>query len=295
MATSVTPNGQPLVSVIVPCYNHEAFVAECILSVLNQSYPNLQLIVIDDGSKDKSVAIIRNLQKTNPFIFEHQQNMGLSATLNKAISQYASGKYIAIIASDDVWHIDKIKLQVEFMEQHPDFGMCCTKAVFIDEHSAITGVLNPKLFTRKYGFNEIALGKSFVPALTAMVKREVYDSVGLFDTALLIEDLDMWLRIADKYPVGFVNIVTAYYRQHSTNTSSRLVDMAEARFQILDKWKHKGTIYRKMKRNFELQALSDLGKAYPEQAKKYLHFSLSNFLYPRYRRIILKYLFTGHF
>ena len=119
--------------------------------------------------------------------------------------------------------------------------------------------------------------------------------MGLFDTALLIEDLDMWLRIADKYPIGFINQVTAYYRQHGTNTSSRLVAMAEARFQILDKWKHKGTIYRKMKRNFELQALSDLGKAYPEQAKKYLHFSLSNFLYPRYRRIILKYLFTGHF
>ena len=73
MATSVTPNGQPLVSVIVPCYNHEAFVAECILSVLNQSYPNLQLIVIDDGSKDKSVAIIRNLQKTNLFIFDMLQ------------------------------------------------------------------------------------------------------------------------------------------------------------------------------------------------------------------------------
>jgi glycosyltransferase involved in cell wall biosynthesis len=288
-------NSQPLVSVIVPCYNHEAFVEECIQSVLNQSYSNIELIVIDDGSKDTSVALIRNLQKTNSFVFEQQQNRGLSVTLNKAISHYATGKYIAIIASDDVWHIDKIKLQVAFMEQHPHFGMCCSKALFIDEHSAITGELNPKLFTRKYEFKEIALGKSFVPALTAMVKREVYDTVGLFDTTLLIEDLDMWLRIADKYPIGFINQVTAYYRQHGANTSSRLVAMAEARFQILDKWKHKGAIYRKMKRNFELQALSDLGKDYPEQAKKYLRYTLSNFLYPRYRKFILKYIFTGHF
>jgi len=295
MASSTPLNSQPLVSVIVPCYNHEAFIVECIQSVLNQSYPNIQLIVIDDGSKDKSVEVIEKLRSNHPFIFEQQKNRGLSATLNKAITTYAKGKYIANIASDDFWDVHKIKLQVDFMENHPEIAMCCSKAAIVNHTSEIIGEFDAKSFVKPYNFSNIAFGKSFVPALTVMAKKEVYDSVGLFDETLLIEDLDMWLRIADVYPIGFLNEVTAFYRQHGSNTSSRLVAMTEARFQILDKWKHKGAVYRKMKRNFELLALSELGRDFPDEAKKYLHVSLINFFHAKYRKFILKYLFTGQF
>ena len=286
---------QPLVSVIIPCYNHEAYVAECIQSVLNQSYPNIELIVIDDGSTDTSVTIIKSIQKTKSFIFEQQKNRGLSATLNKAIRTYAKGKYIANIASDDFWDVHKIKTQVSFMEQHPEMALCCTKAAIVNQASEIIGEFDAKSFKAPYSFSNIAVGKSFVPALTVMAKKEVYDSVGLFDETLIIEDLDMWLRIADVYPIGFINEVTAFYRQHGSNTSSRLVAMTEARFQILDKWKHKGAVYRKMKRNFELLAISELGKNFPNEAKKYLHVNLMNFFHAKYRKFILKYLFTGQF
>jgi hypothetical protein len=105
----------------------------------------------------------------------------------------------------------------------------------------------------------------------------------------------VYKRQADVYPIGFMNEVTAYYRQHGNNTSSRLVAMTEARFQILDKWKHKGAIYRKMKRNFELMALSELGKDFPNEAKKYLNVNFMNFFHAKYRRFIVKYLFTGQF
>lgn len=293
MASSAPLIKQPLVSVIIPCYNHEAYIAECIQSVLNQSYPNIQLIVIDDGSTDTSVEIIKSIQKTKSFIFEQQKNRGLSATLNNAITHYAKGKYIANIASDDFWDAHKIKTQVSFMEQHPEMAMCCSKAAIVNQASEIIGEFDAKSFKASYSFLNIALGKSFVPALTVMAKKEVYDSVGLFDETLLIEDLDMWLRIADVYPIGFINEVTAFYRQHGSNTSSKLVAMTEARFQILEKWKHKGAVYRKMKRNFELQALHDLSKDFPNEAKKYLQVSLFNFLHAKYRKFILKYLFTG--
>ena len=75
MASSTPLNSQPLVSVIVPCYNHEAYVAECIQSVLNQSYSNIELIVIDDGSKDNSVEVIQKLRSSHPFIFETQKDI----------------------------------------------------------------------------------------------------------------------------------------------------------------------------------------------------------------------------
>jgi glycosyltransferase involved in cell wall biosynthesis len=295
MASSTPLNSQPLVSVIVPCYNHEAYVAECIQSVLNQSYSNIELIVIDDGSKDNSVEVIQKLRSSHPFIFETQKNKGLSATLNKAITTYATGKYIAIIASDDFWDVHKIKLQVNFMEKHPEMAMCCSKAAIVNQTSEIIGEFDAKSFRVPYSFSNIALGKSFVAAVTVLTKKEIYDSVGLFDETLLIEDLDMWLRIADVYPIGYINEVTAFYRQHESNTSSRLVAMTEARFRILDKWKHKGAVYRKMKRNFELLALSELGKDFPNEAKKYLHVNPINFFHAKYRKFILKYFFTGQF
>jgi len=295
MASSTPLNSQPLVSVIVPCYNHEAYVAECIQSVLNQSYPNIELIVLDDGSKDNSVEVIQKLRSSHPFIFEAQKNKGLSATLNKAITTYATGKYIAIIASDDFWDIHKIKTQVNFMEKHPEMAMCCSNTAIVNQTSEIIGEFDAKSFRVPYNFSNIALGKSFVAAVTVLTKKEIYDSVGLFDETLLIEDLDMWLRIADVYPIGFINEVTAFYRQHGSNTSSRLVAMTEARFRILDKWKHKGAVYRKMKRNFELLALSELGKDFPNEAKKYLHVNPINFFHAKYRKFILKYFFTGQF
>src|SRR5690606_27530759 len=118
----------PLVSVIIPCFNHEKYIKECLLSVINQSYKNVQLIVIDDGSTDRSVEIIKELKQQNDFIFEEQLNSGISKTLNKAITKYAEGEYIAILASDDYWHSDKLSKQVSFIEQNPEYAMVCSEA-----------------------------------------------------------------------------------------------------------------------------------------------------------------------
>ena len=106
----------PLVSVIVPCYNHEKYVEETIESIVNQTYENIELIVIDDGSKDASPQIIEELSKKYNFKFIHRSNKGLSATLNEGI-RLSQGKYISVCASDDKLKLDKIEKQVKFMEE----------------------------------------------------------------------------------------------------------------------------------------------------------------------------------
>ena len=106
-------NEKPLVSVVIPCYNHEKFVQDCIQSVIDQTYENIELIIIDDGSKDNSVKVIQELADKYGFTFIHRPNKGLSATLNEGI-RLSKGKYFSAIASDDILFLEKIEKLKEY-------------------------------------------------------------------------------------------------------------------------------------------------------------------------------------
>ncbi len=286
----------PLVSVIVPCFNHEKYIRECLLSVLSQTYKNIQLIVIDDGSKDNSVTIIKELQGKYNFIFETQQNAGVSKTLNNAITKHATGKYIAILASDDFWALNKLEKQIAFFEANSKYGLICARAKIVNDQSEIIGDLHPELLNGDFSFNQIALGKNMIPALTVIIKKVVLEKIGLFDENLAIEDLDMWLRIAHIYEIGFVDEYVGFYRQHQNNASSNSIIMARARTQILNKWKDINPInFDKIKRNWDLIALTGFGKTNRTEALKYYNPSFKNFLNSRYRKFILLNFFKGHF
>jgi glycosyltransferase involved in cell wall biosynthesis len=283
-------NNHPLVSVIVPCYNHENYIKECLLSVINQSYKNIELIVIDDGSSDNSIQIINQLRTDYEFIFEAQANRGISATLNKGIQKYASGKYISILASDDFWHPNKLEKQVAFMEFNKGFAMVCSNSYIVNSQSRVDTFFNEKLFDGLYSFNEIALGKCLIPALTVLIRRDTFDKVGYFDENLLIEDLDMWLRISYSFKIGVLKEKLAYYRKHSTNVSSRSLAMSASRFKILKKWQHLPTnIYTKIERNWELIALNEFWDMYPDEAIKYFNPSFRKLLNSSYRKFAFKY------
>lgn len=113
----------PLVTIIVPCYNHQRFIADCLESIVAQAYSPLQVIVIDDGSSDKSAEIARTLSKQYGFEFFEQSNQGLIATINRGLS-LAKGKYYCVFASDDVMTLGRLKIQVEFLEKNPEFCAC---------------------------------------------------------------------------------------------------------------------------------------------------------------------------
>lgn len=110
----------PLVSIIIPSFNHEKFVGATIESVLEQTYPCIELIVIDDGSSDDTLKVVRKYeQSSHGMRVIAQENQGLSQTLNNAL-KHAHGEYVAFIASDDVMHPEKTEKQVAFLDAHPE-------------------------------------------------------------------------------------------------------------------------------------------------------------------------------
>ncbi|QNL47741.1 glycosyltransferase [Olivibacter sp. SDN3] len=224
----------PLVSVIIPCYNHEKYIAQCIQSVVSQTYTNMEIFVLDDGSKDSSFTIINALADKYGFFAESHENIGLSATLNKGIRQYAKGKYVCIVASDDYWEETKVEKQVAFYEQYPDFGFIFSRAHLVDDAGIVTGELHGELI-QTCDFEHLIKG-NLVPALTVMVKKEVFDHVGYFDEKCYIEDWDMWLRIADQYPFAYINERLAFYRMHGSNATHNRSKMLDAERYILAKW-----------------------------------------------------------
>lgn len=263
----------PLVSVVVPCYNHEKYVKDTIESIINQTYKNIELIVIDDGSKDNSVSVIQELSDKYGFTFIHRPNKGLSATLNEGI-KLSKGKYFCACASDDIYVLDKIEKQVQFMESNLEYGMCYGKIIEFDD----TGYKKEREIKNvKSGwiFEEILMFNLIIPAVTTMIKKNIYETVGTYDESLFVEDYDMWLRVANTYQIGFLDEYLAYYRKHDTNISKQTLRMYQAQKVIVYKWKHI-TNFSKFEKSWKLKWFSSLSRNNKKEAKKYFLTALIN-------------------
>ena len=123
----------PLVTVVMPCYNHEKYVREAIESVLNQTYPNIEFIVVENGSTDGSRAIIQEYESRLKAIYLEQNSLAEAAVIFHR-QENARGKYFAFMTSDDIWMPDKIEKQVDYLESHPECGACFTWTEYFDEN-----------------------------------------------------------------------------------------------------------------------------------------------------------------
>lgn len=187
----------PLVSVIIPTYNRAWIVSEAIDSVLYQDYPNVELIVVDDGSTDDTQAILNKYNERIKVIY--QNNSGVSAARNAGISK-SSGEYIALLDSDDLWEEKKLSSQVRFFSENPEAMICQTEEIWIRNGKRV----NPKLKHKKPSgmIFEQSLHLCLVSPSAVMIKRKLLDEVGLFDEELLsCEDYDLWLRISIEHPI----------------------------------------------------------------------------------------------
>ncbi|WP_242185168.1 glycosyltransferase family A protein [Sphingomonas sp. CARO-RG-8B-R24-01] len=189
---------QPLVSVVIPAYNHQDFVERSIRSVLDQTYHPVELIVVDDGSPDATLAVIERVhQETGgAFTMLTKPNGGVASTLNEAI-RHAHGKYIAILASDDRFLPEKLARQVALFEQGPpEVGAVHCNGY--DETLAGDAVLLTGSYVPAEGAclrQLIARGVTAI-ASSVMVRREAYDRTGGFDETLVGEDLDFYAAVA---------------------------------------------------------------------------------------------------
>lgn len=214
-------DGQPLVSVIIASYNHGPYIEQSILSVLAQTYPNIELLVVDDGSTDDSVERIRRLQNEHGFDFQVQENQGLTRTLNGAIAR-SKGSLIASFGSDDIMLPDRIAIQVAHMDGKPEVGICAGNIELIDAQ----GNLYPEkrqrrdVPFRRMNFEDVFLErKPYPPAPTLLIRREALEKVGGFDLDIRLEDLLIELKITRAgYFIDGLNVLMARYRKHATNS-----------------------------------------------------------------------------
>lgn len=207
----------PKVSVIIPVYNAESFIEEALESALAQTYKNIEIIVVNDGSTDKSYEKIKPYLASIKYI--SQENKGVSSARNNGIRQ-SKGELIAFLDSDDIWLPDKLDLQVDYLRNNPDVGLVHTNISCINGSGVniklpfdiVTGI-EGKCFKDLFKRNGIANS-------TVLVRRTCLDKVGLFfDGAPCTEDYEMWMRISIEYPIGFINRTLMFYRVHESGVS----------------------------------------------------------------------------
>lgn len=228
----------PLVTVIAVCYNHARFVIECLDSIRNQTYPHVQIIIMDDYSQDDSVELIRDWIERYGIkcnFIAHQKNQGLCRTLNEALS-YAKGKYVSLIATDDAWLPEKISYQVKAMEILPQsVAVLYGDSYLMDEAGApLPGLILDQCRIRSGtppvgNIFPFLLEQNIIPALTALIRRSCYENVGYYDEQLRYEDWDMWLRISQKFSFAYEPEPLSKYRQVATSMQRTMLDTENPR------------------------------------------------------------------
>jgi alpha-1,3-rhamnosyltransferase len=204
----------PLVSVIIPSYNHAGYIEECLASVFGQTYNNIEVIVVDDGSIDNTIEVLASMRRKYIFEYFTQQNMGVCRTLNKGIS-LAKGKYVAVLASDDYWSTDKVEKQVRVLEGNDNSEFCFTQALEFDGNGRRIRVF-PKRTLNGNVVNSVFI-RQHVPAGSIMFSRVLYSEVGGFDETLKEEDWDFVIRCAAKTSFSSISEPLLFYRSHTSN------------------------------------------------------------------------------
>jgi glycosyltransferase involved in cell wall biosynthesis len=219
----VSKSIQTGVSVIVTTYNGEKFIEKTIQSVLNQTHKNIQLIIVDDGSTDRTINILKNIKNNDSRveIIALNKNSNLpSVGRNVGISQ-SKFNFIAFIDHDDLWERFKLERQVQFLNKNQSLVMAhCRLQVFTDNYFKLKNLWYPMIpdqVTR-----EELIDKNRIQFSSVIMRKEVLNIIGLFDESLelrAIEDLELWIRIASKFKIGFQNDLMGHYYFSENNTS----------------------------------------------------------------------------
>jgi glycosyltransferase involved in cell wall biosynthesis len=240
-----------LISVIIPTYNRKILLPRAIDSVLAQKGADFEIIIVDDGSTDDTESIVRGTRTSHlgtrknekpnesrvpsPEIrVFRQENRGPAAARNIGIKE-ARGDWIAFLDSDDEWKPGKLKAQLEFFRENPEYLICQTEEVWVRNGVRV----NPMKKHKKSGgwIFEKCLPLCVVSPSAVMMRRKLLGEVGLFDESLpACEDYDLWLRIAAKYPIGLIEKpYLVKYGGHADQRSREFPAMDRFRIQSLAK------------------------------------------------------------
>lgn len=233
---------KPLVSVLLASYNHEKYIRTTLNSIINQTYDNIELIIIDDGSSDHSCEIIEGYiekleNKFSKVTFIQQKNIGISKTFSKGFKM-ATGKYFCILPSDDIMMETFLEKQVYKLEES-DFACSYTNGYHNSDFLIEKGdYLKGTRFSEKFEFKEGNLKRFllsnvfYLPSPSFVYKSEALRNIGGFDESLTFEDVDLMLRISNQFNIGYINEDLFVHRIHRNN-SGRNIDIISRGVDLL--------------------------------------------------------------
>jgi len=252
----------PTISVVIPAYNGERFIEKAVRSVMNQEYPAHEIIVIDDGSTDSTPGVLDGFG--DRIIRRRIKNQGAAAAINEGLG-IATGEYIALLDQDDVWFVDKLKVQAEAIRRYPEAGFFCCDFTC---RYALNNYRLRKHFSvlrhaSELNFDDILMADPFEllikenfvgTASTVVIRKSVIDRVGGFDKEILVEDFDYWVRCALTAKFVVLSRTLMHKRAHDGNFSNNKILIYSHHKKTLQK------IMRKERTYIEANRLSNTCK-----------------------------------
>ncbi|KKU68846.1 MAG: glycosyl transferase [Parcubacteria group bacterium GW2011_GWA2_47_16] len=207
----------PRISVIMPVYNGEKYIKRAIDSIIRQTFADFELIIINDGSIDRSMEIVKSFGDRRIVTVENEQNTGLSAVRNQGLST-ARGDLIAFLDCDDISHPDRLELEVAFLDTHPDFGLVGSYTRLIDMNSKPTGVLwREHIPCEKFPLR-VMFGNTFTTS-SVMLRKTALPPTRFRDGFAPAEDYELWTRMLKKWKGWNIPKILTDYRIHPAGTS----------------------------------------------------------------------------
>lgn len=231
------------VSVIVPTYNRAHMVTETIDSILNQTFKDFELIVVDNCSSDNTEEVIKSYADKRVRYFKHQNNRIVAVNRNYGISK-AQGEYIAFCDDDDLWMPDKLERQLQEFEKDSQIGLVCTNLINFDENGEHGKIVTNELKDSDFTFESL-IWRNRIVCSSILVKKKVIDDVGVMDESpefFTAEDYELWLRIAKKYKVKYISLPLVKYRNHFGAYRKRDIEARERDKVIYRKLLDKGIL-----------------------------------------------------
>ncbi len=229
----------PLVSIFCLSYNHEKYIEQALNSIINQDYPNFEIVYIDNCSADKTFEIGEKLLAISGrkyIAHKMESNIGIPRAVNYALKNLIKSEYVSLMSLDDWLETNSLSARMNYLNDHPECGMVYSHGQFYYEDKNKYSPIDGDFFKEGRVFNDLLKG-NFVYQMGVVIPMSVYRKVGYYDEHLTIEDWDFALRVAKLYPIGLVRKPLYFYRRHSSNYSIGSKRYFQDSFSILKKYK----------------------------------------------------------
>jgi glycosyltransferase involved in cell wall biosynthesis len=223
----------PAISVVIPTYNGEKTIKETLDSIINQTFRDLEIIIINDGSQDSTLKAIANIQDPRIMVFSYP-NAGVSVSRNRGIER-AKGEYISFIDDDDLWTAEKLESQLKLLQENPDAAVAYSWTDWIDEKSQLIGEGVHLTITGDV-YSKLLLVDFIGSGSNVLIRKQALIEVGGFDDSLVhAEDWDLWLKLAKRYHFVAVPSPQILYRKSSDSASANVLKMEAGSLKAIER------------------------------------------------------------